>query len=71
MLTAIWHMGSTTTPYRDPGGDYFNRLHPDRAKSRALHQLQALGYYVTLNRVGGLQLPATRGIFASEVGEVQ
>lgn len=34
----------------DPGADYFNRLHPDRTKQRAIAQLQALGYNVTLDR---------------------
>jgi transposase len=49
MLTAIWHMGTTGTLYDDPGGDYFTRLHPDRAKNRAIHQLEAMGYRVTLD----------------------
>lgn len=48
MLTAIWHMGTTGTLYDDPGGDYFTRLHPDRAKNRAIHQLEAMGYRITL-----------------------
>ncbi|MFI6368802.1 hypothetical protein ACIBG0_39485 [Nocardia sp. NPDC050630] len=51
MLTAIWHMSTPATPYRDPGGDHFNRLHPDRTKSRALHQLQALSFHVPLDHV--------------------
>ena len=49
MLTAIWHMGTTGTLYDDPGGDYFTRLHPDRAKKRAIHQLESMGYRVTLD----------------------
>lgn len=49
MLTAIWHMGTTGTIYDDPGGDYFTRLHPDRAKNRAIHQLESMGYRVTLD----------------------
>ena len=52
MLTTIWHMGTTGTLYQDPGADYFNRLHPERAKNRALHQLEAMGYQITLDRVG-------------------
>jgi transposase len=52
MLTAIWHMGRTGTLYDDPGADFFTRLHPGRAKNRALHQLEAMGYQVTLDRVG-------------------
>lgn len=49
MLTAIWHMATTGTLYDDPGSDYFTRLHPDRAKNRAIHQLEAMGYRVTLD----------------------
>ena len=52
MLTAIWHMGRTGTLYDDPGADFFTRLNPDRAKNRALHQLEAMGYQITLDRVG-------------------
>ena len=49
MLTAIWHMGTTGTLYDDPGADYFTTLHPERAKNRAIHQLEAMGYRVTLD----------------------
>jgi transposase len=49
MLIAIWHMGTTGTLYDDPGADFFTRLHPDRAKKRAIHQLEAIGYRVTLD----------------------
>jgi transposase len=49
MLIAIWHMGTTGTLYEDPGADYFTRLHPDRARKRAIHQLEAMGYRVTLD----------------------
>ena len=48
MLTAIWHMGTTGTFYQDPGADYFTRLNPHRAKNRAIHQLEAMGYNVIL-----------------------
>ncbi len=50
MLTAIWNMGITGTFYDDPGADYFTRLHPERAKAHALHQLRSMGYAVTLQR---------------------
>jgi transposase len=50
MLIAIWHMGTTGTLYDDPGGDYFTRLHPDRTKKRAIGQLEAMGYRVTLDQ---------------------
>lgn len=49
MLVAIWHMGTTGTLYDDPGADYFTRLNPGRAKKRAIHQLEAMGYRVTLD----------------------
>ena len=48
MLIAIWHIGTNGCLYDDPGADYFNRLHPQRAKTRAIHQLEAMGYQVTL-----------------------
>ena len=49
MLIAIWHMGTTGTLYDDPGADYFTTLHPERARNRAIHQLEAMGYKVTLD----------------------
>jgi len=32
------------------GEDYCTQLRPERAKTRALHQLEAMGYHVTLDR---------------------
>jgi transposase len=52
ILIAIWNMGTTGTLYDDPGADFFTRLHPERAKTRALEQLRSLGYQVTLGRTG-------------------
>ncbi len=49
MLVAIWNMTTTGTLYDDPGPDFYTRLHPDRAKRRALDQLHAMGYDVTLS----------------------
>ena len=49
MLIAIWNMLSTGTLYSDPGGDFYTRLNPDKAKKRALDQLRKMGYDVTLN----------------------
>ena len=49
MLIASWHMGTTGTLYEDPGAEFFTRLHPDRAKKRAIGQLEAMGYTVTLD----------------------
>jgi transposase len=49
MLIAIWHMATTGTLYDDPGADYYTRLNPERARTRAIHQLEAMGYRVTLD----------------------
>jgi len=49
LLTIIWHMGTTGTLYEEHGADYYTRLRPERAKNRAIHQLEAMGYNVTLN----------------------
>jgi transposase len=48
ILVAIWHMLSTNIAYQDLGGDFFDRLDPDRAKRRAIAQLHRLGYQVEL-----------------------
>jgi transposase len=48
-LVAIWNMATTGTLYDDPGPDFYTRLHPERAKRHALHQLRAMGYDVTLS----------------------
>jgi hypothetical protein len=48
MLVAAWHMLTNSEFYRDPGADYYTRRDPAKTKARALKQLQALGYDVTL-----------------------
>jgi len=35
-------------PYRDLGADYYTRLNPDKIKNRAIDQLTAIGYTITL-----------------------
>lgn len=50
MLVTIWHMAHTGELYNDPGADYYERLYPDRARRRAIAQLQRLGFDVTLTR---------------------
>jgi transposase len=50
ILIAIWHMATTDTPYNDPGGDYFTRLNPAKARTKAIRQLEAMGYNVTLEQ---------------------
>jgi transposase len=48
MLTCAWHMVVNGTFYHDPGPDYYTRHHPAQTKTKAIKQLQALGYDVTL-----------------------
>jgi transposase len=50
MLTAIWHMAKTGELYNDPGADYYENLHPDHTRRRAIAQLQRLGYQVELTQ---------------------
>jgi transposase len=49
MLIAIWNMLTTGAFYSDPGGDFYTRLNPDKAKNRAIDQLRKMGYVVTLD----------------------
>ena len=48
MLTCAWHMLVNGTLYQDPGPDYYTRHRPAHTKAKAIKQLQALGYDVTL-----------------------
>ena len=43
-----WHLLSYDCDYEDLGADYFSRRDTDRARQRAVSQLQALGYRVVL-----------------------
>jgi transposase len=52
MLVTIWHMARTGTLYDDPGPDFYTRLHPHKAERRAIQQLTAMGYEVTLRKAG-------------------
>ena len=48
MLTDAWQMLTNGAFYRDPGPDYYTRHHPGRTKTKAIKQLESLGYKVTL-----------------------
>jgi transposase len=48
ILVIAWHLLANDCDYADLGGDYFLRRDSDRARQRAVAQLQALGYQVTL-----------------------
>ena len=49
MLIALWNMLTNGELYEDPGDDFYTRLNPDKAKTRAVEQLRKMGYDVTLN----------------------
>jgi transposase len=51
MLSAIWHMLSGNTTYRDLGGDYFSRREPERAIRRIISQAKTLGFTVRLEPI--------------------
>jgi transposase len=48
ILVIAWHLLANDCNYADLGGDFFGRRDSDRARQRAVAQLQALGYRVTL-----------------------
>jgi transposase len=48
ILVIAWHLLTDDCDDADLGGDYFVRRDADRARQRAVAQLQALGYQVTL-----------------------
>lgn len=52
LLTIIWTMLTNGTFYDEPGPDHYTRRNPQRARNHALHELQALGYDVTLEPRG-------------------
>lgn len=48
ILTAEWNMLRTGELYKDPGPDYFTRLQPAKSRARAISQLEAMGFTVTI-----------------------
>src|SRR5215203_3995143 len=48
ILVIAWYLLANDCDYQDLGGDYFVRRDTDRQRQRAVAQLQALGYRVTL-----------------------
>jgi transposase len=48
ILVAARNMLTNGDRYRDPGADYFTRRIPAKTKARAIGQLEALGYRVSL-----------------------
>jgi len=48
ILVIAWHLLSDEVDYDDLGGDYFAKRDTERARRRAISQLEGLGYRVTL-----------------------
>ena len=48
ILVIAWHLVTNDCDDHDLGGDFFVRRDTDRQRQRAVAQLQALGYRVTL-----------------------
>jgi transposase len=48
ILTSVWHMLTRGEPYHDLGADHFTTLNPERIARRAVHQLEQLGFTVTI-----------------------
>jgi len=48
LLRIAFHIIRDGGRYRELGGNYFDRLHPERTRKRLIRRLEALGYRVTL-----------------------
>lgn len=48
ILVIAWHLLTADADYADLGGNYFVKRDAERARSRAIGQLESLGYRVTL-----------------------
>lgn len=49
ILVIAWHLLTTNQPYHDLGENYYQQRHnPDTQRNRLVHQLQQLGYQVTI-----------------------
>jgi transposase len=48
ILTTIWKMISQGAAYEERGGDFFDRLHPERTARKLTRRLEHIGFRVTL-----------------------
>jgi transposase len=51
ILTVVYHVLSRNEPYRDLGGDYFDRRKPDQQARYYARRLAELGFEVTLDPI--------------------
>jgi transposase len=52
ILVFAYHILRDGTRYREVGGDYFDRLHPERTLTRLTRRLQQIGYQVQVTPAG-------------------
>ncbi|GAB3609406.1 IS110 family transposase [Humibacter ginsengiterrae] len=51
ILVAVWHMLRNGEAYDEPGADYYTRHNPQRTRTRAIRDLESLGYQVAITPV--------------------
>jgi hypothetical protein len=56
VLRIVFHIIRDGAVYRELGGNYFDRLHPERTTKRLLRRLEQLGHQVSLQPKSGRQL---------------
>ncbi|MDF2745657.1 MAG: transposase [Actinomycetia bacterium] len=56
ILVIAWHLLTNDCDDHDLGGDFFIRRDTDRARQRAVAQLQALGYHVKETALDAVRL---------------
>jgi transposase len=50
ILTAVWHMLRNGEVYEDLGAGFYTQRNPQRTRTRAIRDLEALGHEVTITR---------------------
>jgi transposase len=60
ILLIAYHIIRDKGSYRELGGNYFDRLHPQRTTKRLLARLERLGYRVTLEPSNSSETPDTQ-----------
>jgi transposase len=55
ILVAAYQMLKTSSIYREPGADYFDRLRPQHSVNRLVKRLSQLGYHVNLSPIAETQ----------------
>lgn len=56
LLITVWNMLQTGETFNEPGGDFYSKRNPEKAKRRAIDQLRSLGYTVSLEPTATLKV---------------